>query len=223
MRSTIRRAALSLIASILLVGIANAETLTIPPADLFPDTARIALTTRDTPDSRTATATYANEPDVARVAVRVVAAAEPILTWGRQTTAESVNNDALGLVPAWRVPADFVLADFLAATGCADARLVATDTPRADLMTDELGYFAEFALPVETPVNGALALCLTADGVIVQAASVWRTDAEPLALMPELVAATVTWLDAPEPDAPVATCEAGDGKFRVQVIVEGDC
>lgn len=205
---------------------ALAQSIAVPPDDLFfADAEQIALTTRDTPAERVATATYANETDAARVAVRLTDHRDdPIakgVEWGRITTQDAVNNVALGIVPAWAPPAGFDRDAFIAATGCADARLVSTDTPRVDVTSDELGYFIGFALPPETPISGVLALCLTEGEFIVQVTSAWVTAAEPLASPEELVATTVAWLDAPEPDEPAATCEAGEGEFRVDAVIEG--
>lgn len=194
-----------------------------PPPGLYPDTVQTAWGYDRTPTGITEYATYLNEPDTARVGVHVwtITTVDPLLHWGRVTTEDSINNVALGIVPAWKVPPGFDREAFMAATGCTDVRLVMTDTPRVDVETNELGYFTGYLLPAaDHPITGELILCLTGGGHIVQVASFGPTGGAPLAPADELTAAVVAWLaDAPAEPEDLATCEgADDGEFRVQVV-----
>lgn len=197
----------------------------LPPVDLFPGAEMIAVESSVLPGGMTLLATYATANDAARVGVQVRTVADPTLQWGRITTENAVDNVALGIVPAWKTPVGFDRAAFLDATGCADARLVSTDTPRADVETNELGYFIDYLLPAEdNPITGEIALCLTEAGHIVQVASFGPTGGDALAPVDELTAAVVAWLaDAGEPEpTPDAGCDGDedDGEFRPMIVVD---
>lgn len=237
MRSTIRyytRCALAgMLVYLLLVSIANAERTptptfpALPPDNLIIGGELIAVQTTSNPHGGIRILTYANPDDTARVGITIRADEQPLLNWGRFTTEEGVDNTGLGIVPAWKMPAGFDRAAFIEATGCTDARVVATDAPRADVTTNELGYFTDYrpagTRPAEEyPIAGELALCLTPGGHIVQIASIRLTAGEPLAPADALTAAVVAWLEsAEEPDGtPAPECEASEGPIRVQVIDE---